>query len=123
MAASVFNARLSQADLVAKIDFDAKLKGISDRVTSNKSKHLLVENELKKLKTFDLSHIWGKNYFEGDDGTQHALVCQVKEKCFEDDYGSTSKTIRVWSSIGISKQSSHFAGVASDLKMNKDLHL
>ena len=38
-----------------KTDFDAKLKGISDRVTLNKSKHLLVENELKKLKTLDLS--------------------------------------------------------------------
>ena len=33
--------------LVTKTDFDAKLKGISDRVTLNKSKHLLVENELK----------------------------------------------------------------------------
>ena len=32
--------------LVTKTDFDAKLKGISDRVTKNKSKHLLVENEL-----------------------------------------------------------------------------
>ena len=33
--------------LVTKTDFDAKLNGISDRVTLNKSKHLLVENELK----------------------------------------------------------------------------
>ena len=44
MAARVFNARLAQADLVTKTDFDAKLKGISDRVTKNKSKHLIVEN-------------------------------------------------------------------------------
>ena len=36
--------------LVKKTDFDAKLKGISDRVTKNKSKHLPVETELKKLK-------------------------------------------------------------------------
>ena len=32
-----------------KAEFDAKLKGISDRVTKNKTKHLLVENELKKF--------------------------------------------------------------------------
>ena len=33
------------------IYFDAKLQDISERITSSKSKHLLVENELKKLKT------------------------------------------------------------------------
>ena len=37
--------------LVTKADFDAKLKAISDRVTKNKSKHLLVEYELKKIKS------------------------------------------------------------------------
>ena len=37
--------------LIAKTDFDAKLKNISDRVTNNKSKDLLLHNELKKLKT------------------------------------------------------------------------
>ena len=52
LAATVFNARLVKADLVTKTDFDAKLKKISDRVTSNKSKHFLVENELKILEKF-----------------------------------------------------------------------
>ena len=51
------------SSLITKTDFDAKLKAISDGVTKNKSKHLLVENELKKLKTFDLSYFRGKNYF------------------------------------------------------------
>ena len=120
MVASVFNARLAQADLVKKTDFDAKLKGISDRVTSNKSKQLLVENELKKLKTFDLSYFGGKNYFEGDNVTQNVLVFQVKEMYFEDQYGSTSNAIRIWNSKGISKQSLHFAaGAVGDLKMSK----
>ena len=50
MAADVFNMRLAaQTDLVRKPEFDFKLKGISDRVTKNKAKHLLVENELKKI--------------------------------------------------------------------------
>ena len=34
--------------LITKADFDAKLKDISDRVTNNKSKDLLLDNELKK---------------------------------------------------------------------------
>ena len=48
MAASVFNARLVQAIVITKTDFDAKLLGLNKKVTSNKKKHLLVENELKK---------------------------------------------------------------------------
>ena len=36
------------SSLVKKTDFDTELKKPSDRVTSNKSKHLLVETELKK---------------------------------------------------------------------------
>ena len=35
--------------MITKTDFDAKLKNISDRVTNNKSKDLLLDNELKKL--------------------------------------------------------------------------
>ena len=48
MAASVFNARLTQANLMTKIDLDAELKKISDRVASNRTSHLLIENKLKK---------------------------------------------------------------------------
>ena len=36
--------------LVTKTDFDSKLKAISDRVTKNNPKRLLLENELKKIK-------------------------------------------------------------------------
>ena len=54
MAASVFNVGLAQANLVAKTNFDAKLSSFNSKMTTNKSKHLLVENELKKLKTFEL---------------------------------------------------------------------
>ena len=37
--------------LITKTDFDTKLKSISDRVTNNNSKDILLDNELKKLKT------------------------------------------------------------------------
>ena len=66
LEADVFNARLvAQTDLIRKPEFDFKLKGISDRVTKSKTKHQLVENELKKLKTLGFSYFWGGNYFEG----------------------------------------------------------
>ena len=51
LAARVLNARLAQANLVTKTDFDAKLQSLSKRITSNKTKHLLVENELKNYKS------------------------------------------------------------------------
>ena len=34
-----------------KTNLNAKLKSISDRITSNKSRHLQIENELKKTTT------------------------------------------------------------------------
>ena len=50
LTAKVFDARLKLANLVTKTNSDIELKKISDRITSNKSKHLLVENELRKTK-------------------------------------------------------------------------
>ena len=54
--ASVFNAKLAQANLITKTDFDVKLSSLNIKITSNKTKRLLVENELKKLKASDLSY-------------------------------------------------------------------
>ena len=45
--------RIAQANLITKTDFDAKLSNLNRKITQNKSKHLLVENELNKSKTFD----------------------------------------------------------------------
>ena len=46
-------SRLKQAELVSKIDFDDKPRSLNQEINSNKRKHLVVENELKKWKTFD----------------------------------------------------------------------
>ena len=73
LATNVFNARLVQANLITKTDFDAKLSSLNRKITQNKSKHLLVENELNKFKTFDSSYFIGKSHF-GDNGTQKYLV-------------------------------------------------
>ena len=69
LAADDFNARLAQVNLITKTNFDARLSSLNKKTTANKTKHLLVENELKKLKTFGLSYIRKRNYFE-EDGAQ-----------------------------------------------------
>ena len=74
LAADVFNARLTQANLITKTDFDAKLWSLKRKIIANKTKHLLVENKFKKLKKIDSSCFRGKNYFE--DGAQNDLVSQ-----------------------------------------------
>ena len=101
-------------NLVTKTDFGAKLKAISDRVTKNKSKDLLLDNELKKLKTFDTDYFEGKNYFEGDDGTQNTLVFQVKSIYFKRDAGRDAGGLiiyahDVWKSKGSSDQSLYYS--------------
>ena len=63
LAADVFNVRLAQANLITKTDFDAKLSNLNRKITQNKSKHLHVENELNKLKTFDSSYFIGEESF------------------------------------------------------------
>ena len=62
-----FIARLAQANLITKTDFYAKLPSLNIEITKNKSKYLLVENELKRLKTFDSSYFIGKSHFEKED--------------------------------------------------------
>ena len=76
MTADVFKARLAaQTDLIRKPDFHSKVKGISDRATENKTKYLLVENELKTLQKFDAAYFRGKSHF-GEDGAQNYFVFQ-----------------------------------------------
>ena len=77
-AAGVFNAILPQPNLITKTDFDAKLsKRIKQKnnrkIMANETKKLLVENKIKKLKTFDSSYFIGKSHFE-EDATQNYLV-------------------------------------------------
>ena len=47
LAVDVFNARYAQANLITNTDFDAKLSNLNKNITSNKTKHVLVENEFK----------------------------------------------------------------------------
>ena len=50
LATSVFNARLAQANLITKTDFEAKLSSLQRKIAANKSKHLLVENLIGNIR-------------------------------------------------------------------------
>ena len=59
LATDVFNARLAQANLITKTDFDAKLSRINRKIRENETENVLVKNELNKLKAFDSSYFIG----------------------------------------------------------------
>ena len=56
-----FDSKLAQANIITKINFDTKI--------------IELENNIKRLQTFDLSYFRGKSYFE-EDGGQNYLVFQ-----------------------------------------------
>ena len=62
---------------------------------------MLVENGLRKLKTFYLSYFRGKYYYEND-GTQNYLVFQPMYKYFK--ITSTTNAILSWKSKGLSDE-------------------
>ena len=70
-------------------------------MNSSKSKHLLVENKLKKLQAFDSSYFGVKNYF-GNDGTQNYLVYQPMYKYFKKI--NNTEYIFEWKSKGLSNE-------------------
>ena len=51
----LYQAKMILLILLKNIEFDENLKYLNENVTSNKTKYVLVENESKKLRTFDSS--------------------------------------------------------------------
>ena len=87
---------------MAKTNFDAKLSSLNWKIASNKSKHLLVKNELEKLKTFYSIYFRGKSHFE-EDGTQNYLVVQPMYRYFKVIAGvGNGNYIYYWKSKGLS---------------------
>ena len=83
LVTDVFNARLKRANLVAKIIFIFNtVSSFDSKIAANKTKNESIENELKKLKTFDSSYFRCKSHFE-EDGTQNYLVFQKLNKYFK----------------------------------------
>ena len=60
---------------------------LSRKILSNKTKGISTENELKKLKTFDLSYFHGKNYFD-EYGNQNYYIFQPISKYLKVAHGN-----------------------------------
>ena len=113
LTAENFATRLAQANLASKNDisalvkkkcFNDKLKNLNKNVTSNKTKHVLVKNDLnqKKVKaistkglTKDLIILNQTKYFSSGI-FQNYLVFMPAEKCIE--YFSGTTPIDSWKS-------------------------
>ena len=55
---------------------------LTKKITQSNTKHLLVESELNKLKTFDSGYFNEKSHFE-EDGTENYLVFQPVYRYFK----------------------------------------
>ena len=116
LTAQNFATRLKQVNLasksditnlVNKTDFDNKLLSFNKIINSNKTKHVLAENELnelskkvKLLSTKDYSFFLGRIYFTNDDGLQNMFVYQPTYNVIK--YLNTStEYITSWRSKGV----------------------
>ena len=97
--------------MITKIGFDAKLSRLNRKITKNKTKHVLAENEFIKLKTFDLSYFIDKSHFEH--GTLNYF--QPLNKCFK--VITNTNYISSWKSKGLYDKNIT-APTTSDYKLN-----
>ena len=98
LAANVFNARLAQANLITKTDFDAKLSSLNRKITASKTKHFLNDN--------DLSYYRGKQYFDERSGKQSYSIFLPMGKYFKlNSVVNTADYVLSWQSKGISNES------------------
>ena len=74
------------------------MPNLNKKITSNKTKQLLVENELNKLKKIDSGYFIGKSHFD-EDGTQNYLVFQSLNKYFK--LITNTSSILSWQSKGL----------------------
>ena len=72
------------------------------KIVSNKTKDLVIENEFKKLKSFNSSYFEGKSHFE-DDGMQNWLVFQPMRWYLKLASDNPSITLS-WKSKGLSDE-------------------
>ena len=87
---------------MAKTDFENKVSSLNNKIAVNKTKNESIENELKKLKTFDWSYFRGKSHFE-EDGTQNYLVFQPINRYFK--VIASTDYVSSWKSKGLSAES------------------
>ena len=82
--------------LPKKTDFDGELEHLDKKVTWSKAKHVLAENELKKLQTICTCFLWIKAIC--NDGAQLYLIFQLLYYTLK-KLGNTGKVVS-WKSKG-----------------------
>ena len=82
-----FSSKLAQANVITKRNFDSEI--------------IELENNIKKLQTFDSSYFRGKSHFE-EDGTQNYLVFQPIIRCFKVNTITNTDYVSSWKSKGLS---------------------
>ena len=100
--------------MITKTDFDAKLKDVSDRVTNNKSKALLLNDELKTLKTL----VGSTAKTRSDEGQiedsfiigfyYYLQQCYLVYECKVHSFSFKLNRITVWKSAGTHNYSNNF---------------
>ena len=94
-------ARLKQADLVSKTDFDNKLTSFNRQITSNKTKHLEVRKKLNSLTTNDYNFFLVRVYFTSDDGSQNTFSYQQSLDTLELKKDKGTDYVLNWKSKGV----------------------
>ena len=98
LAANVFYARLAQANLITKTDFDAKLSSFNKKITANKTNYFLNDN--------DLSYYGVKQYFDEGSDKQNYLVFLPINKYFKlNSVVDAADYVLSWQSKGLSDES------------------
>ena len=104
---AVENKIPSISNLVKKTDYDTKVGEIENKminlnrkIVSSKTSDISIENELKRLKTFDLSYFRGKNHFD-EDGNQNYYIFQPISRYLKVAYVNNITYILSWKSRGL----------------------
>ena len=115
MTVANFAARLTPTKLTTKAgiidfgkdtDFDEKLRNVNKKVSLNKTKHVLVENEvnnlsekIKLLSTKDYNFFLGRMHFTGDDGLKNMFVYQPAFSTLQLKKGLTIKELTIFNYV------------------------
>ena len=87
---------------MTKTNFDNTVSSLDSKIANNKTKNKSIENEFKKLRTFDLGSFIGKRHFEEEYGVQNYLVFQPIRRYFK--ITANTKYISSWKSKGLSDE-------------------
>ena len=97
LATNVFNARLAQANLITKTDFDAKLSSLNRRITANKAKHFLNDN--------DLNYYCGKQYFDEENKQNYLIFLPINKYFKLNSIAGAADYVLSWQFKGLSNES------------------